>query len=978
MIIRKILIENWKSIRRFEETLHDGVNILKGPNEAGKSTVVQAIHWGLYRDVIGTRIKDEVDLIVPASDPSARPTITLQLEFCDCSATVTKTLAPESTQRDCRLLIQRPGGADIRLEREEAQNKLKALHAADGLDSKAQHPLEAAVLISHQGKADDYIQMELSTAVRSTLTVCDDGSIAPTSRLERVRSEVRKRRYEDELKKDLEALAVDAARKNTAAAQLREQLKTLREQREEFARIDAAIQQLRDAIAGLLQNLHETEPRAAVAAENWKDSRERHAAQQRADQEVARHRLEYQEAEAARLGLQKTVDDIKTLRADAERLELELDKARAAQEDVVTAQSEAQKQRDVADGQRQDAQEQWEAARRQAEAWEHCRAVCDAKRELKIARTNLEKLETLQNAAAQAEDEARALPAWPAAEQLREWQHQFHNLLRQREKAAQQLQVNLTLERPLTVRWHADDAEIQEENMAAGEQAAFCGVLSVTLIVPGVGEIRASCASQELHKLVQDIEQREATLQAVLNAYNLDLTQLPDAFQWLEECRAQGEDATTNVRTAQAELQRAVAAIGSIEQAHQQVEEHEANLQSARAVCEPLRHLLPPDVSEKIVALRLPEIQQQGRALESTAVAAQRAWESVMQSLSEHAAQRAAVDAKVENLLTAQRATVQRLAALMEQETSADAKKMDDLAKAAWQAELQLQEAQTQRGQLGDEIAAESVMQIERDKDALLEKLQSLKSELQERRSDLRHQCEHDPKTEIERLDLEIEDAESDLSRHEARLRGIALLEAALEAERHRLGRALAQPLNAQLAPWLSELRGKETHIEFDDNGQRITKVRTKEISPQGEITISLDFDAHSGGMREQTALVMRLILAQLAASRLPGKRLPVILDDPLTQTDTKRRAGLFRVLSEAARSLQIIFVTCHEGHCEGLENANQIRLGELPEPVANGIVENPPAAAEPVKRARSTIRAGKEAATNGHAKVEADTLSLW
>src|SRR5690606_7522520 len=130
----------------------------------------------------------------------------------------------------------------------------------------------------------------------------------------------------------------------------------------------------------------------------------------------------------------------------------------------------------------------------------------------------------------------------------------------------------------------------------------------------------------------------------------------------------------------------------------------------------------------------------------------------------------------------------------------------------------------------------------------------------------------------------------------ESRLRGMGVLTAALEAERHRLGRELSTPLNKFLSPWLSELRGKPTHLEFDENGGRIIGIRTGENGS----THVLPFGSHSGGMQEQTALVLRLILARLAAQKLPSKRLPVLLDDPLTQTDTLRRDGLWRVLSEA------------------------------------------------------------------------------
>src|SRR5690606_32040920 len=110
---------------------------------------------------------------------------------------------------------------------------------------------------------------------------------------------------------------------------------------------------------------------------------------------------------------------------------------------------------------------------------------------------------------------------------------------------------------------------------------------------------------------------------------------------------------------------------------------------------------------------------------------------------------------------------------------------------------------------------------------------------------------------------------------------------------------------------WLSELRGKKTRVEFDENTGRITGVQTESNGS----THVLPFASHSGGMQEQTALALRLIIAQASAKKLPSGKLPLVLDDPLTQTDTARRSGLWRVLRAASGHLQILFVTCHETH---------------------------------------------------------------
>ena len=47
MFIRKVKIHNFKCYRDFEITLEEGLNIVVGDNEAGKSTILEAINLAL-------------------------------------------------------------------------------------------------------------------------------------------------------------------------------------------------------------------------------------------------------------------------------------------------------------------------------------------------------------------------------------------------------------------------------------------------------------------------------------------------------------------------------------------------------------------------------------------------------------------------------------------------------------------------------------------------------------------------------------------------------------------------------------------------------------------------------------------------------------------------------------------------------------------------------------------------------------------
>ena len=60
MAIRKIKIHNFKGFRDFEMELNSSLNILVGDNEAGKSTILEAIHLALTGSYCGRSIRNEI------------------------------------------------------------------------------------------------------------------------------------------------------------------------------------------------------------------------------------------------------------------------------------------------------------------------------------------------------------------------------------------------------------------------------------------------------------------------------------------------------------------------------------------------------------------------------------------------------------------------------------------------------------------------------------------------------------------------------------------------------------------------------------------------------------------------------------------------------------------------------------------------------------------------------------------------------
>ena len=59
-MINKIYIENFKGFRRFSLALNDDLNIIVGNNEAGKSSILEAIGLALTRRINGRLLENEL------------------------------------------------------------------------------------------------------------------------------------------------------------------------------------------------------------------------------------------------------------------------------------------------------------------------------------------------------------------------------------------------------------------------------------------------------------------------------------------------------------------------------------------------------------------------------------------------------------------------------------------------------------------------------------------------------------------------------------------------------------------------------------------------------------------------------------------------------------------------------------------------------------------------------------------------------
>ena len=927
-------MENWRAHRHLNLEFGPQLNVIQGRNEAGKSTLVEALDWALYRDVVGARVKSEiVRAIVPASDETAVPRVEIELEFPDCRAILSKTLSEDAAKRGCTLTLKRPQYSDTILERGEAQTRLKMLLAADGLGDE-RGAAEGTLLVAHQGEGVDFLT-DGGTAIRSTLGVGSDGELALTRRLDGVREEIEKMRRR-ELTLDLTARAVDGARANTDAARARDELKRARSEKVRFEALAGEIEAIRDEIEKLKVDWETIAPREARAQNRIGELGDLMNRQARADAQLKDAQIAARDAGVARQNLQKRATEIARLEREQANAERELEQGtgqiRVLEESLAAAQGHGEAARARAT----QGETNWQGAQEIALAWRAVFDVFEAQTRIKEGAAALEELERLGARVQGCEAAFRALEKAPSLDELRDWRAAFDELTRLESEAVQGLQIEIAPHSAATARWKADNGAIEMLELETGQKLNLMAIGRGVLDVARVAVFRFVTGARGIEEVKAELENARANLEKLLRPWNTEIAALPGAIADWEAKRRAYDEAHRAREDAVAALRREEERSGVLRKAEERMESERAEFAELREVAKPLEGLI------SFRGLKRGEVKaaldEATRAERAAGTLAQRARNEIAGADNE--VNRAQTElGQMRNRPDALRAAIEQRADQLirlrdEDDLQDDEAQLGELSAAFMNAERERRKCEAARQELGDGVSQWRVEEARRAALELAGERGDTEKALVNLRADLRHACEQDPETRLAELDAEIAQWAPEVAQHEARLRGLALLHAAIEAERARLSRDLAGPINARLSPWLSELRGKTTRLEFDGSGTRIESVKTGAANGDGDDgdddnVISLPFSEHSEGMKEQVAFALRLILAERVAQNLPSGRLPVILDDPFTQSDSSRRVGLGEVLRQAGAHLQIIFVTCHGAPPSQNEETRFIELGE-------------------------------------------------
>ena len=167
----------------------------------------------------------------------------------------------------------------------------------------------------------------------------------------------------------------------------------------------------------------------------------------------------------------------------------------------------------------------------------------------------------------------------------------------------------------------------------------------------------------------------------------------------------------------------------------------------------------------------------------------------------------------------------------------------------------------------------------------------------------------------VERTQHELERATRQRDRFEREIEVLDLLAVTLRAAESEARERYLAPVVSRVHPYLQMLfPNAEIGMDEDLNITGMSRFAGYEES----------FDHLSMGTQEQIAVLVRLAFAEMLIDQ--GAPAAVILDDALVFSDDRRMGLMFDILSHAAQRVQILVFTCREQLFEGL-GANHLQL---------------------------------------------------
>lgn len=425
--------------------------------------------------------------------------------------------------------------------------------------------------------------------------------------------------------------------------------------------------------------------------------------------------------------------------------------------------------------------------------------------------------------------------------------------------------------------------------------ARFRALAPTILAIPDWGRITIEPAVRDLETLDQQSRDAVTAQTAALDAVGVaDMSEAETRF---------GEREAALAEVARAERELADLAPNGLEELARQVREADDAAARALGSCD----VEPPSIAEadRLVAEKRHAAEEARRKQAEANVALAGPQESLEERRSELGAAKQRAEAAAE--LWRQRQA--ELAGAEAKRTDAD---LEDAVRGARRAseEQAVVVERLERSVTGDSVATlnariERLTKIHKERRSERDRLRQEIARL-EARAEERHAVEvHE---EIGKRERSLEQDRATVAHFEREVQVLTLLVDTLRSAENAAKERFVAPVVSRVRPYLRALF-PEADIVVDED-LSIAKLRRDPEHAEPYHQLSM-------GTREQVTVLVRLAFAQLLVEQ--GRPAAVILDDSLAFSDDQRLDRFFDVLTSAAQTVQILVLTCREQLFRGL-----------------------------------------------------------
>ena len=862
--------------------LEDGLNLVVGPNEMGKSTLLDALRAVLF-EKYSSRAQPILSLRNARND--AAPVVELEFELNNGPYRITKRFVRKPYAR-----LACPDGRS--LEGDVAEDTLRDLlhfHEPGKTGAKPETLGMWNVLWVQQGQS--FGALDLPASARSSLRSALESEVGT------VLGGRRGRKLPAVIEGQLGELVTTAQGRPRGAykdliervAALGQELDGLRARRLDLTQTLDDLEDVEESLRRLAAGERDRADR-----EELDQARERHARLAELEARIEAAGVERKLGINALAEAERAAAERERLRADVETGEAAL---QTADRDLLAARERDQEARSKVDGLRTETR-RTEAAARDAEE-----AVSRRRRVLGTVERHarLRELEQRHGKAEAADGRRREAEQAAAAILLND------HVIEAIRKASQACDTHRSRLDSVATRvvFEMDAAgmsgvKVDDEPLTA-ERRSVQAVEPVTITIPDRGRITVEPAASDRDQLLRRERDAEAELRAVLEqAGARSVTDAEDQYTRRQKL------------VEQAQLARQEAEVHA-----PATDDHEAGAQALAVHVEGLRQVVQREMAELDVqelparqeaedALRSAERQaDEARSAHDTARAALRGPEELLGELQR----------EIGTLQGGQAETTRRLEKLQAEVAQAEAARPDESLQAdIRKARTTLAEREAAIAGLEARRGDETVPQLDARIGRLERAIQDRRGKrdvLNERRAGLRSRVEFAEGAgldeAIKQQARELELAEEERSRQDREVEVLTLLLSTLRSAERKAMEQYVSPVLKRVRPYLQILfPGADIRIDEKLHIHGVVRETGYE-----------DFKRLSKGTQEQVAVLVRLAFAEMLVEQ--GHPATVVLDDALVFSDDPRMGRIFDILNMAASNVQVIVFTCREQLFEGL-----------------------------------------------------------